>query len=110
MMDDAVFCTNCGCAAENISPQKTNASSGGSAGILCILGLVFAFITPLVGLILSIVGRNSAVAANDTKNLGYAKAGLILSIVFLVLEILAVVFYIVMFVIAVDNGGYYYYV
>ena len=62
---------------------------------LGIVGLVFAFLIPLVGLILS------AVAGNQSKKAGFpngpAKAGLIISIILLVLWIIFWILYIALF-------------
>lgn len=57
--------------------------------IFSILGLVFAFIFSPAGLVLSIVGLNKAKAENgDTK---FAKIGLIISIVVMVIELIVVI-------------------
>lgn len=56
---------------------------------LGIVGLILAFLAPLIGLILSIVARSQSKAAG-VKN-GPATAGIVLSIIFMVLWILIVV-------------------
>ena len=57
---------------------------------MAILGLVFAFVFPLVGLILSIIARGQ-IKRTGQRGSGLALAGLILSVVFLVLGIIAVI-------------------
>jgi len=58
--------------------------------VMAILGLVFAFVFPLVGLILSIIARGQ-IKRTGQRGSGLALAGLILSVVFLVLGIIAVI-------------------
>lgn len=57
---------------------------------LTILGFVFAFVAPLVGLILSIIANNEAKRLGSEKNVSLSKTGIILSSVFLGLEVFAV--------------------
>lgn len=56
---------------------------------LGIVGLILAFLFPLVGLILSIIANNKSKSVG-LKN-GMAKAGIILSSVFMVLGIVAII-------------------
>ncbi|MDE7087804.1 MAG: hypothetical protein K2O67_06395, partial [Clostridia bacterium] len=48
---------------------------------LCILGFVFAFLSPLVGLILSIVAYNESKRTFSQKSMSLSKAGIIVSAV-----------------------------
>jgi hypothetical protein len=65
------------------NPAPTQTPVAGKT--LGIVGLVFAFLAPVIGLILSIVagGQSKKVGAKNTP----AKAGLILSIIFIVLYV-----------------------
>lgn len=62
-----------------------------SKNIFAILGLIFAFIIAPVGLILSIIGKSKASQDNDVSSVKLAKAGIIVSIVVMVLEVVAIV-------------------
>ena len=70
------------------APATAPVSDGKTLGIV---GLVLAFLMPLVGLIVSIIARNQskAVGVENTP----AKVGLILSIVFMVLGLIGVILY-----------------
>lgn len=70
--DNAYVCPNCGC---KIDGQK----SGGSLSTLSIVGFIFAFVFPVVGLILSIIAHNNAKRDGDEKSRGFSKAGIIIS-------------------------------
>lgn len=89
VVDDAVVCPKCGCAIEGANNPAPKTNSGSASG-LSIAGLVLAFFIPLVGLILSIVARNNAKQIYDEKSAGLAKAGIILSVVFLVINVITV--------------------
>ncbi len=68
------------------SPQgSSNVPASSSYNGLAIAGLVLAFIIPLVGLILSILGL-SAVKKNNQKGKGLALAGIILSVLFMLIQ------------------------
>ncbi|MDE6029020.1 MAG: zinc ribbon domain-containing protein [Clostridiales bacterium] len=103
--DSSKFCGKCGApvnsenkdtvtqnnASYNPAPPppqpapQYNAQPAENDGIFGILGLVFAFIIPLLGLIFSIIGLGK------TTNRGYAKAGLIISILYFALVFLIVI-------------------
>ena len=111
--DNSNFCSKCGSAVSpeqkdlieqhnynsyNTAPpqpQQNNAPTTDD-GMFGILGLVFSFLIPLLGLIFSIIGLGK------TKNRGYAKAGLIISIVYF-----ALVFIIVTVVLSTHARFYY---
>lgn len=58
---------------------------------LAILGLVFSFIFPLVGLIISIVALNKFKESGETDGKGLATAGLIIGIIMLALNLITTV-------------------
>jgi hypothetical protein len=68
------------------APYQQPAGGGGTPGIV-IAGLICAFLCPLVGLILSIIGRGKAKEAGS--GVGLATAGIIISAVFIVISIIA---------------------
>lgn len=68
---------------QTATPQKQASDPGQTLGIL---SLVFAFLFPLVGLVLGIIGHSKSKKAGY-KN-GLSVAGIVLSIVFMVLTIL----------------------
>lgn len=96
--DDAAFCPSCGkdvngvSSAENQSNYRFPAEDKYSA--LTILGIVFTFLSSLIGLILSILAYNEAKRTFSLKNQSLAKTGIILSSVFIGLGLL--IFIIVM--------------
>lgn len=70
--DKAVACPHCGVATGNLATAN---SSNGTA----VAGLIFAFIFPLIGLIVSCVGLSKSKSCNG-KGKGCAIAGIIISI------------------------------
>jgi hypothetical protein len=68
------------------APGPAPASDGKTLGIV---GLVLAFLAPLIGLIVSIIARNQSKAAGVENT--PAKIGLILSIVFMVLYVIILI-------------------
>ncbi len=79
--DRAVVCPNCGVQVGTVAPaeKKTN--------VLAIVGFIFAFIMPIVGLICSIIGRNKAPECGGNGK-GLATAGIVISVVWMVLVII----------------------
>lgn len=79
--DRAVVCPNCGVQVGTVAPteNKTN--------VLAIVGFIFAFIMPIVGLICSIIGRNKAPECGGNGK-GLATAGIVISVVWMVLAII----------------------
>ena len=64
LMDEAVICPGCGCAqpttnapASTAGPVQSGAMPGETSG-LATCAMVFAFLMPIVGLILGIIGCN----------------------------------------------------
>lgn len=70
------------------APGPAPASDGKTLGIV---GLVLAFLAPLIGLIVSIIARNQSKAAGVENT--PAKVGVILSIIFLVLGVIFAIIY-----------------
>lgn len=62
-----------------------------SLSTLSIIGFIFAFLFTLVGLIISIVAYNNAKTEGDVRSQNFAKAGIIVSVVFMALGILLTV-------------------
>ena len=77
--DRAMVCPNCGVQVGTVAPaeNKTN--------VLAIVGFIFAFIMPIVGLICSIIGVNNAKNCGGSGK-GLAIAGIIVSIVMMILS------------------------
>ncbi len=69
---------------------------------LGIVGLVLAFVFSLAGLIVSIIANNKSKAAGVEN--GPAKAGIILSIIFLVLGVIFAIIYVVVIGAALNAG------
>lgn len=81
-------------------PQSQNApTSAAENGVFGLLGFIFSFFSPILGLIFSIIGLNRK------KNHGLAKAGLILSIVFIALYVIIII----VVMTQVTSYPYYYY-
>ena len=70
------------------APGPAPVSDGKTLGIV---GLVLAFLAPLIGLIVSIIARNQSKAAGVENT--PAKVGVILSIIFLVLGVIFAIIY-----------------
>ncbi|MDE7083995.1 MAG: hypothetical protein K2O81_01980 [Clostridia bacterium] len=96
VLDDAIICPGCGCSVQygNGSSQQNGFNKAGynrqgapsdfdAYSPVCILGFVFAFFSPLIGLILSIVAHSEAQRTGSLKSRSLSKAGIIISAVFL---------------------------
>lgn len=83
------------------TPAPAPASDAGKT--LGIVGLVLAFLFPLIGLILSIIANNQSKAAGLTN--GPAKAGIIISIIFLALGLLFTILWFGIFAAAFSTGN-----
>lgn len=108
VLDDAIICPGCGCSVQygNGNPQQSGFSKGGGNGqgapsfndsysAVSILGLVFSFISPLIGLILSIVAHSDAQRTGSLKSQTISKAGIIISAVILGLIAFFIIFWII---------------
>lgn len=83
------------------APGSAPVSDGKTLGIV---GLVLAFVFSIAGLIVSIIANNQSKAAGVEN--GPAKAGIILSIIFLVLGVIATILYIAFFATLFAAGSY----
>lgn len=90
--DDATFCPSCGKDVTGISSTENQSDNKFPAedkySVLTILGIVFTFLSSLIGLILSILAYNEAKRTFSLKNQSLAKTGIILSSVFIGLSVL----------------------
>lgn len=92
--DNAVICPKCGVATGvSMQQQRTNT--------LAIVGFAMSFIVALVGLICSIIARRQ-IKESGEKGMGLATAGLIISIVEIVLYVFLVM--VMMIVVAIALG------
>lgn len=107
LVDDAVVCPKCGCAVDGTQSPVQNTKTNQSVSTLSIVGLVFAFLWPLIGLIISIIAKNNAKSIDDTKSYSYAKTGMIISIVLLVLSVVLGVLFGVIAALGMINSGNY---
>ncbi|WP_411700995.1 DUF4190 domain-containing protein [Conyzicola sp.] len=73
--------------------------------VLAIISLVAAFVMPVVGVITGHIAM-SQIRRTGEQGEGLAKAGLILSYVFIALGILAVIAYIIFFVVLISASEY----
>ncbi len=74
--DNAVVCPHCGVQVSNV--QTTSNASSNENNTIAIVGFVFAFLMPLVGLICSCIGYKKA-KNEGLNNKGLALAGIIIS-------------------------------
>lgn len=98
--ENASFCPICGASLKSTNqpaPQQAPAPAytpapapARESNTMAILGLVFAFIVPVLGLIFSIIGLGKAKELQGEGH-GLALAGLIVSIVELVIAVIAVI-------------------
>lgn len=110
--DDSKFCCFCGndlkdttevveAEAVPVTPKASEVAEEKETPALVIAGFILAFIEPLLGLVLSLVGLNELKKTNN-KNTGLCKAGIIISAVFIVLPILlGLVFFVIIIIIAI---------
>ncbi len=115
--ENAPFCPNCGAALGQPQAQQQQQqqqptviyqqTTQQQSNIFAILGLVFAFIFPIVGLVLSIIGLNKAKEMNGEGH-GLALAGLVVSIVEMVIVLIAVICVVALGAAAISNIPTYY--
>lgn len=79
--DKAIVCPYCGVQVRNLRVQQNTTNT------LAIIGFIFSFFIPIVGLICSILGRKNAADYGGNGH-GLATAGMIISIVWIVLAFL----------------------
>lgn len=83
--DNVVVCPHCGVQITRLTPDEPKSTGNAVA----IVGLAFAFLIPLVGLICSIIGYNNGRKYNAPYKT-HALAGIIISIVAWILNIVVV--------------------
>ena len=81
--DKAVICPYCGVATGK------NQVSESSSNTLSIVGFIFSFFIPIVGLICSIIGMKKSTTLNG-KGKGLAVAGIIISIISIVISVISI--------------------
>ncbi len=101
--DQAVVCPYCGVQVGTMTPAETPKTN-----VLAIVGFILAFFFPIAGLVCSIIGKNK-VAECDGNGKGLATAGIVISIVEMVLALIIVIVVFAAAGAAVDNMYYYYY-
>ncbi len=85
--DDSTFCSYCGENLQTETVETVEAQEKPSrTNVLAIIGFVLSFIQPIAGLVLSIIGLKKSETWNSGRKM--AKAGIIISIVMIVLSIL----------------------
>ena len=100
LADDDDYCYFCGAKFEEIKQEEPKEQLtfqdqsyyedkyyGQRPNTVALLGFVFAFLSPIVGLILSIIGLKKAKEFNGLGK-GYAIAGIIISVVSMILSAL----------------------
>jgi len=85
--DNATVCIHCGAATQNNLQQQPVKTTN----TLAIVGFVFAFIIPLVGLICSIMGYKRADRDFGGAQKGLALAGFIISLIDIVITLIIVI-------------------
>ena len=100
LADDDDYCYFCGAKFDEVKKEEQKEQPtfqdqsyyedkyyGQRPNTIALVGFVFSFISPIVGLILSIIGLNKARQMNGLGK-GYAIAGIIISIVSMILSVL----------------------
>ena len=80
---DLATCPNCG------APLESNAGTRGESNVIAIIGLVLSFFSPIIGLVLSIIGLRHA--QKSGVNRGVAIAGIVISALLFAVQVVAVV-------------------
>ncbi|MDE6001119.1 MAG: zinc ribbon domain-containing protein [Clostridia bacterium] len=92
--DNAVVCPHCGVQVASV---QTTSNASNESNTMAIIGFVFAFLMPLVGLICSIIGYKRA-KNEGMNNKGLALAGIIISAI-------AIGTYVILFISIVAAGS-----
>ena len=127
VLDDAIICPGCGCSVQygnqggnnNGNMYKGGAKNNNNAqqqqqapqyadnySGMSIAGMVLAFFSPLIGLILSIFAHNEAKRTGSGKSLSLSKVGIIISSVLLGIIAVVIIFYIIILIVAITGLGY----
>ncbi len=85
--DNASVCIHCGAAVREIQTQQQQPAQSNT---LAIVGFVFAFLMPLIGLICSIIGLKKSKELNDNGK-GLAIAGIVISSIDLLIALIVVI-------------------
>ena len=88
LLDEAVVCPKCGCAADGSFDRHTHKKSWNT---LSIIGFIISFFETIPGLVLSIIAYKQ-IQKSGEQGLGLAKAGIIISSVSLGISVLALLF------------------
>ena len=105
--DNAAVCIHCGAPTGRAQYQQQPAQQPAQSNTLAIVGFVFAFLIPIVGLICSIVGLKNAPQFNGNGK-GLAIAGIIISAIDIVVYIIVVVVCVSILGAAAGAAGSYY--
>ena len=108
LADDDMYCYNCGSETKDLNEEKKVEKDafdnyyennyrnsnyyGEQRNTMATLGLVFSFISPILGLVFSIIGLNKS-RLLDGVGRGQAIAGIIISILDFVLSFLIIYFF-----------------
>ena len=82
--DKAIVCPYCGVQVAKLYSQAPRTNT------LAIIGFIFSFFIPIVGLICSILGRKNAAECGGNGH-GLATAGLVISILWIALGLFVVI-------------------
>ncbi|MDE5601718.1 MAG: zinc-ribbon domain-containing protein [Clostridia bacterium] len=104
--DNAVVCIHCGAATPNAQKQQEAAPK--QSNTIALVGFVFSFIMPLIGLICSIIGLKHAPQYNGNGK-GFAIAGIIISALYFVILLIVIIVTVAVIGEAADSlsGTYY---
>ncbi len=89
--DNTVICPKCG-----VATGKSTIADQNKTNTLAIVGFVLSFLVAIAGLICSVIARKQ-IRESGEKGMGLATAGMIISIISLVLEFISIIIYIVTF-------------
>lgn len=87
LMDEAVICVNCGCAVANEQTANPTAVQNRESSSTANCALIFAFLCPIVGLIIGIVGLRKY---KDQRLRKRCTTAIVISIVIWILGLLAI--------------------
>ena len=99
--DEAFVCPNCGCKIGGGKDEN-------SLSALSIVGFVFSFIMPVIGLIVSIIAHSNAKSDNNERSARFAKAGIIISVCLIALYIVIIVAGVACAAAVASSYSYYY--
>lgn len=81
--DNASICPHCGVATKNYKPEEQK-------NVLALVGFILSFVVAIAGLVCSIIAYKKADELNGNGK-AFARAGIIISAVELVLEVVAII-------------------